>query len=200
MSKCITGLSKWRSIASSLCLTGSAILSLPFQPCCAGERPTFNKETCDPRPDILPYWLTTAHTDYRQIYNRPRYWPGRIAHCIEPTCQEAMVWCEANQMGLYNGFNQPPVYKTYNAPKPWEILATGPRPDFKKPTASSAGAANSTTTSQQPPAPQPSQEPATETGNPNTEDGSKQSSGSSRLDSNEVRIRAAQNVLLPVFK
>ena len=102
----------------------------------AGERPTCNKDTCDPRPDILPYSLTSWHQDYRQIYNRPRYWSGRIAACIEPTSQEAMTWCEANQAGLYNGpqhgRENPPVYKRYCYPKPWEILQTGPRPDFPK--------------------------------------------------------------------
>jgi hypothetical protein len=99
----------------------------------AGERPTFNKDTCDPRPDILPYWLHDWHVDYRQIYNRPRYWPGRIAHMVEPTSQEAMVWCEANREGLYNGKNCPPSFKQYNFQKPWEILQTGPRPDLNKP-------------------------------------------------------------------
>lgn len=98
----------------------------------AGERPTFNKDTCDPRPDILPYWLTSWHTDYRQRYNRPRYIGGKLAYYIEPTSQEAMVWCEANNMGLYKTCNHPPVYKQYNSPKPWEILQTGPRPDFAK--------------------------------------------------------------------
>jgi hypothetical protein len=109
------------------------MLALLAQLAVAGERPTFNKDTCDPRPDILPYWLHDWHQDYRSVYNRPRYWPGRIAHTIEPTSQEAMVWCEANQMGLYNGRNCPPAFKQYYYPKPWEILQTGPRPDFAKP-------------------------------------------------------------------
>ncbi len=99
----------------------------------AQERPTFNRNTADPRPDILPYWLTDWHTDYRQQYNRPRYVSGRMAHIIEPTSQEAMVWCEAKQMGLYDTCKHPPVYKSYMHPKPWETLPLGPRPDFKKP-------------------------------------------------------------------
>lgn len=129
-----------RGWSSLVCMI---ILSAMFVPnLSAGERPTFNKDTCDPRPDILPYWLTSWHTDYRREYNRPRYLSGKIAHAVEPTSQEAMVWCEANQMGLYDTCKHPPVYKSYNTPKPWEILATGPRPDFKKP-ASSYQATNS---------------------------------------------------------
>ncbi len=120
--------SGWSSLACLILLSAMLAPNL-----LAGERPTFNKDTCDPRPDILPYWLTSWHTEYRREYNRPRYLSGKIAHAVEPTCQEAMVWCEANQMGLYDTCKHPPVYKSYNTPKPWEILATGPRPDFKKP-------------------------------------------------------------------
>jgi hypothetical protein len=114
----------------------------------AGERPTFNKETCDPRPDILPYWLTSWHQEYRRTYNRPRYWSGRIAAAIEPTSQEAMTWCEANQAGLYDGphhgRDNPPVFKRYCYPNPWDILLTGPRPDFSRSQGSMAIDSNTT--------------------------------------------------------
>lgn len=110
----------------------------------AAERPTFNRDTCDPRPDILPYWLTEWYTEYRRAYNRPRYWSGRVAHAIEPTSQEAMVWCEAVQMGLYDGCRQPPAYKRYFYLKPWEALNTGPRPDQKTDAAEVSSASHTT--------------------------------------------------------
>ena len=47
----------------------------------AAERPTFNSRTADPRPDILPYWLTNWQAEYRQIHNRPRL--GRLAGRIQ---------------------------------------------------------------------------------------------------------------------
>jgi hypothetical protein len=96
----------------------------------AAERPTFNKNTADPRPDILPYWLTDGHDEYRKIYNRPRYHGGWVAHLIEPSSQEAMVWCEAYQSGLYDKPHTGKQLKRYYGPKPWEILQTGPRPDY----------------------------------------------------------------------
>ncbi len=100
----------------------------------AAERPTF-QVTCDPRPDILPYHLYYSHTEYRRVYNRPRYHAGWIAHKISATSQEAMVWCENLQAGNYDEKHMPPMYKRYFAPKPWEVLQTGPRPDFPKPKA-----------------------------------------------------------------
>jgi len=97
----------------------------------AAERPTFNKQTCDPRPDILPYWLVDCSIgEYRRAYNRPRYVAGKLAHTFEPSSQEAMVWCEAKRAGLYAKPHMPPMCKRYYFPKPWEILDTGPRPDF----------------------------------------------------------------------
>lgn len=96
----------------------------------ASERPTFNV-TRDPRPDILPHPFYYAHTEYRRAYNRPRFVPGWIAAQIEPTSQEAMVWYENLQRGRYDGKHCPPLYKTYYYPKPWEVLQTGPRPDYR---------------------------------------------------------------------
>lgn len=96
------------------------------------DRPTFNKQTRDPRPDILPYWLTNLYPDYRRLYNRPTFIGGKIAHFIEPSSQEAMVWAEAKQLGLYHPHHQPPLYRKYYAPKPWQRLATGPRPDKRE--------------------------------------------------------------------
>lgn len=109
------------------------MLALLVHVASAAERPTFNKNTCDPRPDILPYWLHDWYQDYRSLYNRPRYLPGKIAHMIEPSSQEAMVWHESKQMGLYQGKNCPPAYKRYFYARPWQILQTGPRSDFTKP-------------------------------------------------------------------
>lgn len=95
----------------------------------AAERPTFN-HTADPRPDILAHPFYYAHTEYRRAYNRPRDIPGWLAYKIEPTSQEAMVWCENVQAGNYDRKHMPPMCKTYYYPKPWETLLTGPRPDF----------------------------------------------------------------------
>ncbi len=119
---------------SSLALLCAGSLNLAI----AAERPTMNK-TRDPRPDILAHPLYYAHTEYRREYNRPRMVPGWIAAQIAPTSQEAMVWYENLQAGNYNGKDCPPVYKSYYYPKPWEVLLTGPRPDF-------ATAANSSST------------------------------------------------------
>jgi hypothetical protein len=100
----------------------------------AAERPTFNKNTCDPRPDVLPYWLHSGHPEYRRAYNRPRHLTGWITYVIEPSSQEAMVWCEAKQLGLYRKPHAPPMYKKYYAPRAWELLDVGPRPDFVRQT------------------------------------------------------------------
>jgi len=96
----------------------------------AAERPTLNFHTADPRPDILPHPFYNAHTEYRRAYNRPRFLTGWLAAQIEPTSQEAMVWYENLQDGNYDRKHTPPVYKRYYYPKPWEVLQTGPRPDF----------------------------------------------------------------------
>lgn len=119
----------WSMVVSATCLMAPV-----FSGNCVGaERPTFNKGTCDPRPDILPSWLLDCTAgEYRRIYNRPRYVNGWLAHVVEPSSQEAMVWCEAKQMGLYQKPHQPAMYKQYYVPKPWEILNTGPRPDYAK--------------------------------------------------------------------
>lgn len=116
-------------LAGALLLTGLMLLIWPAT-LEAAERPTFNKNTADPRPDILPYWLTDGHHEYRRLYNRPTYHGGWVAHLIEPTSQEAMVWCEAYQSGLYDKPHTGKHCKRYYGPKPWEILQTGPRPDF----------------------------------------------------------------------
>ncbi len=116
-------------------LTACALLPssiLPPSGADAAERPTMNKRTCDPRPDILIHPLYNAHTEYRRQYNRPRFVPGWIAYKIAPTSQEAMVWCENLHAGSYDNHHSPPRFKRYYAPKPWEVLTTGPRPDTKK--------------------------------------------------------------------
>ena len=102
----------------------------------AAERPTFNHDTCDPRPDILPYWIHNSIPEYRLRYNRPRFLTGYIAHKISPTSQEAMVWKENVAAGSYKKPHMPPRYKRYFAPKPWEALQTGARPDFENNTGS----------------------------------------------------------------
>ncbi len=98
----------------------------------AAERPTCNKDTCDPRPDILPSWLLDCQSSYRRDYNRPRYVAGWFAHLVEPSSLEAMVWCESKQLGLYDKPHQPPLCRYYCFPKPWERYQTGPRPDPSK--------------------------------------------------------------------
>lgn len=94
------------------------------------ERPSFNHYTNDPRPDIWTYPVWNAWPEYRRTYNRPRYVGGYLAHKVAPSSQEAMVWCENVAAGRYDKKHTPPVYKRYFAPKPWEVLNTGARPDF----------------------------------------------------------------------
>ncbi len=94
------------------------------------ERPTLNPYNGDPRPDILPYYIHHLVPEYRRVYNRPRFLVGLMAHVIEPTSQEAMVWEENHQAGAYSRKHCPPRYKRYFAPKPWEVLLTSSRPDF----------------------------------------------------------------------
>lgn len=98
----------------------------------AAERPTLKHNTRDPRPDIIPHPLYDSHVEYRRAYNRPTYIGGWIAHKISATSQEAMVWSENLQAGNYAQKHMPPMYKRYYAPKPWEVLPTGPRPDYAK--------------------------------------------------------------------
>lgn len=94
------------------------------------ERPTFN-HTADPRPNILPDELYNHHEPYRLRFNRPRYYVGKsLYYVISPTSQEALVWKENLDAGRYDGHDCPPVYKGYYYPKNWEILNTGPRPNF----------------------------------------------------------------------
>lgn len=94
------------------------------------ERPTFN-HTADPRPNILPNWIYTHHVPYRARYNRPTYHVGKsLYYVISPTSLEAMSWKENLDAGRYDGHHCPPMWKSYFYPKPWEVLNTGPRPNY----------------------------------------------------------------------
>ncbi len=53
-----------------------------------------------------------------------------LYYVVSPTSQEALVWKENLDAGRYDGHNCPPMYKSYMYPKPWEILNTGPRPNY----------------------------------------------------------------------
>ena len=79
---------------------------------------------------------------YRRQYNRPTYLGGKIAAKIAPSSQEAMAFRRSDSLGLYdhtgikgwfNGKNCPPqrVEQHYFYPKPWEVLAVGPRSEMK---------------------------------------------------------------------
>lgn len=129
------------SLKFTVCLLATISIGIPSKDrssAQAAERPTL-VDTCDPRPDILPRPFYENHTEYRQQYNRPRYMTGWIMHRISPTSQEAMVWCENNCAGSYDEKHMPPRYKRYFAPKPWEVLQTGARPDFPKATTGGHG-------------------------------------------------------------
>jgi len=79
------------------------------------------------RPDFFPHAISKSIPEYRQEYNRPRYWPGWIAYKVEPSSQEAMAWqtnyCNGNYKNRSGAF-----VPTYYYPKPWESLNTQPRP------------------------------------------------------------------------
>jgi len=128
-------MSQTKSILSAVLLC-SAAFNAVLTDVHSAERPTLNyaRDPRDPRPDILPIPFYYAHTEYRRAYNRPRDFAGWMAHKIEPTSQEAMVWSENVQAGNYDRKHMPPMCKTYYYPKPWEALLTGARPDFPRPT------------------------------------------------------------------
>ncbi len=115
----------------AVCL-GAMTAALHASPSLAAppERPTFN-HTQDPRPNILPDWIYNHHEPYRLRYNRPTYAVGKALYYVgSPTSQEALVWKENLDAGRYDGHNCPPMYKSYYYPKPWEVLNTGPRPNY----------------------------------------------------------------------
>jgi hypothetical protein len=79
------------------------------------------------RPDFFPHAISKSIPEYRQEYNRPRYWTGWIAYKVEPSSQESMAWqtnyCNGNYQNRSGAF-----VPTYYYPKPWESLNTQPRP------------------------------------------------------------------------
>jgi len=79
------------------------------------------------RPDFFSHTFTRSIPEYRQEYNRPRYWPGWVAYKIEPSSQESMAWqtnyCNGNYQNRAGAF-----VPTYYYPKPWESLNTQSRP------------------------------------------------------------------------
>ena len=127
--QCADGFAKMKS---KLLIPGLAVVAAvgSMNAMMAAERPTLNHHTHDPRPDILPHPLWDAHVEHRRAYNRPTYIGGWLAFKISRTSQEAMVWQENLLAGNYDRKHVPPMYKRFYAPKPWEVLATGPRPDF----------------------------------------------------------------------
>lgn len=93
-----------------------------------------------PRIDPIPPLGNQLPESYRRKYNRPTYVGGKIAAKIAPSSQEAMAFHRAECLGLYdnngikgfvNGKHCPPrrFEQHYFYPKPWEVLAVGPRPD-----------------------------------------------------------------------
>ncbi len=77
------------------------------------------------RSDLFPRPFQ-KYPEYRQVYNRPRFLGGMIAHVIEPTSQEAMSWEENHRMRNYAN-HAGPYLPVYNYPKPWEALNTRAR-------------------------------------------------------------------------
>lgn len=125
----------------------------------AAERPTLEK-TCDPRPDILVHPIYDAYVPYRKQMNRPRYTTGWLLSKINPTSQEAMVWQDNLKAGRYASKDCPPMYRRYFAPKPWEVLTTGARPDTRKPAQPAPAMAAPAGTATQEPAPMPLSQPS----------------------------------------
>ncbi|MFG0290474.1 MAG: hypothetical protein ACF8CQ_20010 [Rhodopirellula sp. JB044] len=93
------------------------------------------------RVDVIGPLGNRLPESYRRKYNRPTYIGGKIASKIEPSSQEAIAFQRAEELGLYDnngvkgalhGKHCPPqrVEQHYFYPKPWEVLAVGPR---KKP-------------------------------------------------------------------
>ncbi|MCC6508728.1 MAG: hypothetical protein IT423_06455 [Pirellulaceae bacterium] len=129
------------TLLSATFLTSTGLVSSTLM-AAPPERPTFN-HTADPRPNILPNWMFTHHVPYRLTYNRPTYHVGKALYYVgSPTSQEAMAWKENLDAGRYNGHNCPPLVKRYFYPKPWEVMNTGPRPDYANVSGVSSPAAN----------------------------------------------------------
>jgi hypothetical protein len=63
---------------------------------------------------------------HRERFNRPTYVGGMIASWISPTSQEAMSWSRSVNQRLYAN-HAPWTENRYFYPKPWEVLAVGPR-------------------------------------------------------------------------
>ncbi|EMI56545.1 hypothetical protein [Rhodopirellula sallentina] len=90
------------------------------------------------RVDVIGPLGNRLPESYRRKYNRPTYIGGKIASKVEPSSQEAIAFQRAEELGLYdnngvkgalNGKHCPPqrVEQHYFYPKPWEVLAVGPR-------------------------------------------------------------------------
>lgn len=78
-----------------------------------------------PRIDVIPP-LGNCLPSYRDRYNRPTYFGGKIAYWIAPSSQEAMSWHRSVHRGYYAN-HAPRMEDHYFFPKPWEALTVGPR-------------------------------------------------------------------------
>lgn len=93
------------------------------------------------RPNFFPRTIINSIPEYRQVYNRPRYVPGWIAHVIEPSSQEAMAWETNYCNGNYQN-HRGPCIPMYMYAKPWESLNTCGRGGSRDDTSFPAGVAS----------------------------------------------------------
>jgi len=105
-------------------LTGSWSIFISPSPCNA-HHPDYENKPVRLHFEPIPPWLNNI-TSFRERYNRPRYFAGKLLYHIEPTSQEAMSWHRSVHRGYYAD-HAPRMEDRYIYPKPWQMLTVGPR-------------------------------------------------------------------------
>lgn len=126
------------STESSLRLLMASLVMATSMSVSASAAWPWTKYEGSPRIDPIATLGNRLPESFRRQYNRPTYLGGKIAAKIAPSSQEAMSFHRSESLGLYdqtgikgwfNGKKCPPqrVEQHYFYPKPWEVLAVGPR-------------------------------------------------------------------------
>lgn len=94
----------------------------------SGHPPENARTRVRQRVDVIGPIGTDCPPDYRRVYNRPRYWYGKMAYLIAPSSQEAIAWHRADHTGAYEGIKKHQrLEQHYWYPKPWQALKIGAR-------------------------------------------------------------------------
>lgn len=122
-SRCGTANRLRSTIALTPALIVTALLAVDAQ----GHPPDRAHQTVRPRVEVIPP-IGHRVPDHRRTYNRPSDWVGRWAYHFAPSSQEAMSWHAAKHRGDYDQDCPRRVVPRYEYLKPWQAIATGPRP------------------------------------------------------------------------